>query len=70
MVQEVENIDKEFLSITDLADMEPDFFTNAMEKFDLLSDLRRRGHISENEYTKKKGTSSLKSEGAVRTDFQ
>jgi hypothetical protein len=37
MIQDVENIDKEFLSITDLADMEPDFFTNAMEKFDLLT---------------------------------
>ena len=37
MVQEVENVDKEFLSITDLADMDNDFFTNAMEKFDLLT---------------------------------
>lgn len=37
MLNEVENIDKEFLHLTDLVDMEPDFFTNAMEKFDLVS---------------------------------
>lgn len=37
MVQEVENPDKDFLAITDLADMDAEFFTNAMDKFDLLT---------------------------------
>jgi hypothetical protein len=37
MGQEVENPDKDFLSITDLADMDAEFFTNAMDKFDLLT---------------------------------
>ena len=34
---EVENVDREFLQITDLADMDMEFFTNAMEKFDLIT---------------------------------